>query len=654
MRKKSFAKQLSQSFLRKQKGFTKQQGFALSIDALLATVLTLSVLTFVGFGMQSSEESITPSEIRIRQSVDDTFTVLDNSGFLVYALVDATETDPAVAIFEKAKTLLSKNIGLGIEVTEYEPKDDEACDNFADCFGPPKTPFTKNIPILPGREIMHGRKILIAKSLGADVAGKKCKIIEIELSKEKEKITAMFEEEEEGKAVLTQAIVTNEEMNPISELSCDDSAIVTLKMKDNSRDPIAVVMAMDRSESMEEFGIITNESSRKFNEGTCQNEEKWVISQPGFGEALHFNGVRNYGRVPYSPALNVKTGITISAWVKADSFKTEGDLYQGVALKQTMGTYEMWIYGNQPRFGLNIEDAGGVKTLRRYTANAPLNTDIWYHLMYTYDGQYMKVYIDNVERDSRTYSGTISEQSAAEDFWIGYAGYSEQYFNGLIDDVRIYNRELDAGERAAVFAGDQIGSVSNGLLAWWKFDEGTGNLASDSSGNGNIGELWNWAYADGSGCQYNDGEAGLETTNCPPNKSDFSSFTYNFGEKPVVTTYNTSEIWDDAIMPNSTLDFVSSSKLYGGACINPYPYMRLWVERPDMVIESSEDSGYWESVANPQNGEYKIYTWSDNPVDYDIYGRQRINSDPNNRIFYATGAESLQGNGTADGRELPE
>ena len=253
MRKKSFAKQLSQSFLRKQKSFTKQQGFALSIDALLATVLTITVLTFVGFGMQSSEESITPSEIRIRQSVDDTFTVLDNSGFLVNALVDATEANPAGTIFKKAKTLLSESIGLGIEVTEYEPTGTGQCDDFDNCFGLPEEVFTANIPIPSDREIMHGRKTLITKSLGADVGENECQIIETGFLKEKEKITAMFEEEE--KAVSTQAIVTNDSMNLISELLCDESAVVTLKMKDNSRDPIAVVMAMDKSESMEEYDM---------------------------------------------------------------------------------------------------------------------------------------------------------------------------------------------------------------------------------------------------------------------------------------------------------------------------------------------------------------------------------------------------------------
>ena len=261
----------------RKKNLLKKKGFAISVDALLATVLTITVLTFVGFGMQTSEESITPSEIRIRQTVDDTFTALDNSGFLSYALVDATETNPAITILEKAQTLVSKNTGLGIEVTEYESTGTIPCNDFDQCFGPLKEVFIANIPIPSDREIMHGRKILISKSVGADISGNQCQIIETQFFEEKEKITAMFQEEE--KTISTQAIVTDETMNPLLELSCDEGsqtekAVVTLKIKDNSRDPIAVVMATDKSGSMGEYDLLqqTSGNAITFNEGFCNNK----------------------------------------------------------------------------------------------------------------------------------------------------------------------------------------------------------------------------------------------------------------------------------------------------------------------------------------------------------------------------------------------
>ncbi len=62
----------------------------------------------------------------------------------------------------------------------------------------------------------------------------------------------------------------------------------------------------------------------------------------------------------------------------------------------------------------------------------------------------------------------------------------ERFVNGQIDDFRIYNKALTEEEIGNLYNGQDI---TNGLVGHWKFDEGTGAIAGDSSGNNNDGTI---------------------------------------------------------------------------------------------------------------------------------------------------------------------
>jgi hypothetical protein len=69
--------------------------------------------------------------------------------------------------------------------------------------------------------------------------------------------------------------------------------------------------------------------------------------------------------------------------------------------------------------------------------------NIWYNVIGTYDGIYMRLYLDGVFYNITGVSGLLG--SNYENLLIGscYEGY---YFNGKIDDIRIYNRALNETE----------------------------------------------------------------------------------------------------------------------------------------------------------------------------------------------------------------
>ncbi len=75
------------------------------------------------------------------------------------------------------------------------------------------------------------------------------------------------------------------------------------------------------------------------------------------------------------------------------------------------------------------------------------------------------------------YVGTVSACCLARP----YRGYpAERFFNGKIDDVRIYNRVLSTEEIQANMHTPLTGE-EDGLVGYWSFDEGTGQITYDSS-----------------------------------------------------------------------------------------------------------------------------------------------------------------------------
>ena len=100
---------------------------------------------------------------------------------------------------------------------------------------------------------------------------------------------------------------------------------------------------------------------------------------------------------------------------------------------------------NGVRFGLGN---GSVWTVLLDTTGDYILTGTWHHIMCTWDGTIANIYIDGVNRASCNWSGTLGTNDVA----LGIGAYSNDgvswsdYFNGVIDEVAIYNRALSASE----------------------------------------------------------------------------------------------------------------------------------------------------------------------------------------------------------------
>jgi hypothetical protein len=117
--------------------------------------------------------------------------------------------------------------------------------------------------------------------------------------------------------------------------------------------------------------------------------------------------------------------------------------------------------------------------------------DDWTHLAVTYDGSMLRLYVDGTPVSSRAATGSIL--GTTKPLWIGGNHPYGEYFQGLIDEVRVYNLALSPSkvrtEMSTPIRGSKIASPEAGLVAAYAFDGESKGLAADSSGNGNAGVI---------------------------------------------------------------------------------------------------------------------------------------------------------------------
>ena len=161
-----------------------------------------------------------------------------------------------------------------------------------------------------------------------------------------------------------------------------------------------------------------------------------------FGSALAFDGENDCVTVADATALELSEELTLEAWVKPRSLSDLPILYKdswgNAAYALLIGVY---TYGNPE--GLIGE---GVEEVETVIGPEDVEEDIWTHLAFTYDGAHMRIYVNGVLVETEPQStGPPTGEGALS---IGCNHLYPENFEGLIDEVRLYDRALDAGEIA--------------------------------------------------------------------------------------------------------------------------------------------------------------------------------------------------------------
>jgi hypothetical protein len=231
----------------------------------------------------------------------------------------------------------------------------------------------------------------------------------------------------------------------------------------------------------ERQGTTAADASGSGNHGTLYGPS-WTTGK--HGSAIQFDGSDDYVGIPYDSSLQPTEQISVEAWIKPSSLS--GD--QTVVSTKESGGYAIVINDiHSDKIWWSIKTGGSYRDLQVDTSSLTVNT--WNHLMGIYDGNKTYFYINGNLEESSEKTGIINYDYQNSLFIGAEAGSGDSpagnylSFNGSIDDVRIYNRALSAAEVRYHYN-------RGGPVAHWKFDEGSGSTAYDSTGNNNDGTLY--------------------------------------------------------------------------------------------------------------------------------------------------------------------
>jgi len=183
---------------------------------------------------------------------------------------------------------------------------------------------------------------------------------------------------------------------------------------------------------------IIRDKSKHMNHGMCMNETNIIQTKEGIG-AGSFDGVNDYVDCGNDASLNPTEAITVEVWAKFDVADAEETSYIPIIKRdntfllrkdeESNGKISFFIYD-----GTNWEP--------RANSYVQPNFGVWYHVVGTYDRQHIKIYVNGKLRglSDRTNAIQSSESNTVVGFW------NNKYFQGLIDEVRIYNRALSVEE----------------------------------------------------------------------------------------------------------------------------------------------------------------------------------------------------------------
>ena len=200
--------------------------------------------------------------------------------------------------------------------------------------------------------------------------------------------------------------------------------------------------------------------------------------------ALDLDGSGDYVDIPGNlKSFGVTNAFTISLWINARSSSGFSMLFED-------GTNF-----NTSAFYLGVSPAASRVFARLNTTStsffndqipAPPFADRWVNLAYTYDGTTMRLYMDGIQFFSRNISGAVIDGN--RNLRIGFPS-GENFYNGLIDELRIWNVALSEAEIQDSI-GRRLAGLEFGLAGYWDFDDGQGTLAADNGPSGKVGSLF--------------------------------------------------------------------------------------------------------------------------------------------------------------------
>lgn len=178
--------------------------------------------------------------------------------------------------------------------------------------------------------------------------------------------------------------------------------------------------------------------------GTWKGNAAFATGQAGQALVLSGGAGGNHVVIPDQPQLDGMARFTLSVWARKNAAAVGGSVVKkhvAYDLNLNAGGVGGYLFNSTgARVNIGISNAGTADTA-------------WHHYCLTYDGSTLTTYVDGVAKAQSPFSGIIAANSNA--LYVGKNPWGDAFAGG-IDALRLYDHALDAGQVAALHAGDPI------------------------------------------------------------------------------------------------------------------------------------------------------------------------------------------------------
>ena len=227
----------------------------------------------------------------------------------------------------------------------------------------------------------------------------------------------------------------------------------------------------------------------------------FVVAQSGGRFFLEFDGIDDYASIPDTNSLSfgnatADSPLTFEAWFRPDTIATKQNLISKWGSHQE---YKLHISGGVLR--LDLYDTSSGATVSAYTSNSlAALVGGWHHLAITYDGRGgataangITFYIDGVVAPLITQNSAsyVAMENGTAPLVLGRESTAFKQYDGGLDEVRLWNVVRTQSQIQARMLSELNVANEVGLVAYWKFNEGSGTSVADDSQHGLVATLFN-------------------------------------------------------------------------------------------------------------------------------------------------------------------
>ena len=279
---------------------------------------------------------------------------------------------------------------------------------------------------------------------------------------------------------------------------------ITLQSEEVGGGPIAY-WKFDEGGGTTIYDSTTNQNNGVLSGGTLPT---WTSEDQCISEkCLSFPGANSNIAIIDNNLLK-PSQITISGWVKINQSKNQYIINKGDGSGTGAG-YNVYIYSNNRLAFWFYNGAGNLILIDTGANSIQLNN--WYFFEATYDGINSKIYLNGVLKNTSSNTSGFTEKNTS-------LNINNNSLNGFLDDVKIYpyartadqikqdynSRGSLKGTSANLGSAASDNNLSEGLVGYWKMDEGIGTTIADFSDNNITGtftgvlcrlvywKIWSW------------------------------------------------------------------------------------------------------------------------------------------------------------------